>query len=131
MSYQKHYWLEHKLPDGNIWKGWINLFSTCITDLPKEIFGTYWFEKTSVGWRGYFWLNNQTERDAVSNNQFVVTAGIWRPEVTFKTPPMSMQEAEARLRYLEEISSNYTVIPKITCRIENSVILSKCHVMEY
>ena len=118
----KQWWLEHKLPDGNIWKGWINTYANDTVDFPLTLEGKYWVEKVTKGWRGYFWLATQTEAEAMQCQQFVITGGIWRPEKDFSG--FNMQDyntVKLIMDYNVNIADEYTVLERFYGNLEKDV----------
>lgn len=128
----KQWWLEHKLPDGNLWNGWCNTFADSISDFTQVLNGEYWVEKVPAGWRGYFWLNTQTEGDAVAHSQFVITGGIWRPERDFSGANLRDPSViHSIMEYNSNLVGSYTILPRFRGRLENDVVLAKTKIMNY
>lgn len=122
----KQWWLEHKLPDGNIWKGWVNTYADNMVDFPLTLDGTYWVEKIPKGWRGYFWLDTQTEAEAMQCRQFVITGGIWRPEKEFKGANLQdYATVQKIMEYNMNIADKYSTLERFYGNLEKDIKLDK------
>lgn len=75
--YQRKFHLQYQLPDGNTWKGMINVDAERKEDLPAKeaIRGTFWFFKSKEGWHGEFTLDNYGQQ----KYPYVITLGVYRP----------------------------------------------------
>ena len=86
----------------------------------------------SEGWRGYFWLDAQTENDAVANSQFVITGGIWRPEKDFSgenlRDPLVIYNI---MEYNSNLLGSYSTLPRFRGRLEDDIVLVKTKKMNY
>lgn len=128
----KRWWLEHKLPDGNLWNGWCNVHADSINDFPSILKGEYWVEKVPNGWRGYFWLNTQTESDAIANGQYVITGGIWRPEKSFSGANLRDPSViHGIMEYNSNIVDSYNILPRFRGRLEKDIVLAKSKILNY
>lgn len=118
----KQWWLEHKLPDGNIWKGWVNTYADNMVDFPLTLDGTYWVEKIQQGWHGYFWLVTQTEQEAIQRQQFVITGGIWRPEKEFKGANLQdYVTVQKIMEYNMNIADKYSTLERFYGNLEKDI----------
>ena len=96
--YQRKFHLQYQLPDGNIWKGMINVDAERKEDLPAKetVRGTFWFFKSKEGWHGEFTLDNYGQQ----KYPYVITLGVYRPTRQLTHQINSREEAEAMLSYL-------------------------------
>ena len=130
MGIMKQWWIEHKLHDGNIWKGWINTYAENRDNFPSILKGMYWVEKIEQGWRGYFWLDNQTEVDAINNRQFVITGGIWKPEKEFKGANLQdYNTLMSIMNYNMNIVDKYSILGRFYGNLSKDIDLNKTHIM--
>lgn len=99
--YQRKFHLQYQLPDGNTWKGMINVDAERKEDLPAKetVRGTFWFFKSKEGWHGEFTLDNYRQQ----KYPYVITLGVYRPIRQLTHQINSREEAEAMLFYLMPI----------------------------
>lgn len=121
--WQRKFHLEHKLSDGNIWHGFINIEADTEGDLPQVVSGTYWSEKRNDGWHGEFKLDNDEPYDRRKTHcdcgAFVIHTGIYRPTKEFEQP-LTVEEAEIIYDYSEPVE--YELIPRFDDRLENCIV---------
>jgi hypothetical protein len=121
--YQRKFHLQYQLPDGNIWKGMINVDAERKEDLPAKetVRGTFWFFKSKEGWHGEFTLDNYGQQ----KYPYVITLGVYRPTRQLTHQINSREEAEAMLSYLGALS--YDEIPRCESQIEKCVYSEETH----
>lgn len=121
--YQRKFHLQFQLPDGNVWKGMINVDAEKKEDLPtkENIKGVFWFFKSKEGWHGEF----QLDSDYTSKFPYVYTHGVFRPERPFTNGVTCREEAESILSYLRPL--HYDEIPRCESRIEECVYSEETH----
>lgn len=130
--WQRKFHIKHKLPDGNIYKGFINIEADTREELPTtdQISGSYWAEKTSEGWLGRFELDcgfkPDNRKNADTQMPYVITTGIYR-EVKPRNNNgyISREEAEAILNNIMPIK--YDTVPRFEGRLEDAIVSEETH----
>lgn len=126
--WQRKFHLKYKLPDGNIWKGFINIDADTEEDLPESVSGTFWVSKDMKGWHGLFELSNKEKADRRKHPynylQCVITNGVTRPD-SLGYVPTCMKEAEMMFEYL--IPVQYENIERFEGKIEDCLYSVETH----
>ena len=118
--YMKKYHLQYTLPDGNIWRGFINVDSNRKEDLPDIIKGSFWVSKDEKGWHGERILDEPEKyRENDLGVKHVIITGVYHPERDYTSAPTSVQEASERFRYISNIMEEYDSIERFEARIED------------
>ena len=135
--WQRKFHLQHKLEDGNTWKGMINVEADTEEELPKAVKGTYWFSKTEEGWHGAFVLaDGKADKRKITKvheyeyGQYIYTHGVYMPHRNYGSIN-SMAIAEAVLAQTKNISYQYKEIKKYDCIIEDDIYDTETHYWEY
>lgn len=142
--YQRKFHLRYTLPDGNIWKGFINVEADTREELHSrdEIRGSFWCTKSNEsgrsGWSGMFKLDNTTEDRRKKPNPYgwdacitraVVTTGIYlsEEEQVHTDKIQSVAEAEMILKNSENIAYKYETLEKFEGRLEDCIVSEETH----
>lgn len=123
--WQRKYHLKYILPDGNVWKGFINVLADKKSDLPETVKGGFWAEKRLDGWHGKFYFDSCEPYDRRRETSevlspWVITTGVHRPSPKTSTIPKSIEEADRVIEYLKPVE--YETVARFNGRLEDCCV---------
>lgn len=140
MSYfNRKFHLSYTMSDGNVWRGFINVYADTLEELPnkEDIQGSFWVSKTNEGWLGEFRLETTVVDKRKNPNPYgwkhsitnaVITIGIYKPEITpINSSNITPKEAYDIYRSTLNISDRYATIYRLEDYLEDCIIGEETH----
>lgn len=140
MSYfNRKFHLNYTLSDGNVWRGFINVYADTREELhnKEDIKGFFLVSKTDKGLHGEFYLDTDVVDRRKNPNPYawehsitnaVITIGIYKPEIMPINPSnLTQKEAYDIYRSTLDISNDYATVNELKARLEDCVINEETH----
>ena len=137
--YMRKFHFSYLLPDGNTYKGFINIEADTKEELPdiKDVKGSFFVEKLKEGYNARFFLddgepNRSSYKPDILKGQenCIYTNGIYRPDLcSVGVGIHSTAQAEQILFYLAPVK--YETIPRFEGRLEDHIYSMETHKLEY
>jgi hypothetical protein len=133
--WNRKFHIEKEMPDGNIYRGFINVNADTKDELYKreEIKGDFWVKRRKDGWHGQFFLDGNKKSDLrekplVDVGNYVITNGVFIKTIPF-SGIKSRADAERILRSTEPVK--YEETPLLCGRLEDCIFAEETHFWRY